>query len=692
MLSAGDAAAAQPLADLTLTLTVKQNRTRFRMGEQIDLQLRFQTTAQGRYRVFSTGMDRRYVRDPEYDRFTAESSPGARDPLFDSGTLVGGGMGRPPFQSALGPEALIVDGILNDWVSFSKPGAYRVRAESARVFRAGAKPEPVKLVSNWVAIEIVAPEPGWQEQQLKTALAALGPTEDNRDPEPVLRAARTLRFLETVEAVPHLVRLFENGPQAAQQDLRAGLLASPHRPEVIAAMEQAIDAPGFPVTLYWLGTLMQIEYARRFGPRGEPMPQNDSQALKRWMEEDRRYMERFKPIQEQYNAKLAQAVPRKRGRARAVSLEALFSEAAPAIRSEVRSLLVAEFANLPQEVQWRLLMAWPAIGGPDLEPGLTVVAAKTGRAQDAAIEHLMELNPAAARRIVIDRIKHGDLGDPRGPAPYEFMFLDDGRLPELEDALIPMVETNGFAGALLGRYASDAALPRIGPFLNRNPRAMCSGGVAAYLFRVDPAYASRLLAEARKAQPSCPLTFATGAIALLMSPGMERAAIDDLTHADPSVRRAALSLLKGGGSPAAEQALWEGFARLGRQSAAPLDFGLDQGYVDALIQGCGWVLKPEHLDQVERLCPTPNCRQFAHSQRRFLDRPIEIAIHSQGPWMVTVGGCFTFTPEHARQRISRFSPGTPFRLPPGPGPGWFYTQRIAALKKMLTDAGMTIQD
>lgn len=665
------------------------------MGEQIDVELRFQAGASGRYRVFSTGIDRRYARDPEYDRLVVEPVSGVRDPLFDSGTIMSGGFGRPPFNAELGPSALTVDSIVNDWVSFTKPGTYRVRAESTRVFQGGPqKPEPVKLTSNWITIEIVAPEASWREQQLRTAIAALDRTGAAENPEAIQRGARVLRFLETREAVPHLVRLFEQGPQAAQQDIRAGLLASPHRAEVIATMEQAIEAPDFPVTYYWLGTLMQLEYARRFGPRGEPMPREDPEALKRWMEEDRRYMERFQPIQELYKAKLAGAIGRKRGAARGASLESLLAEGTAKLPAELRAVLATDLAALPATVQLRLLALWPRIAGPDLEPALREVARKPGMARDRALEYLIELNPSAARTIVIDRIKRGDLGDPRRPTPRALLFLEEERLPEIEDALIAALDKSGFAGSLLSRYATNGAAPRVSAWLADNPQAICYNGISGYMFRADPAYASRLLGEARKTQPSCAPYFATESIALLISPGLERVAIEDLTNPNQAVRRAAQTLLQAGGSAAAEQALWDGFSILREQPAAPLDFGLETGYVDALIQGCGWVLSPKKLDAVEGMCLTPNCRQFAHSQRRFLDRPVEITIHSEGPWRVMIGGCLTFTRDQAQQRIRRFPPGTVFRLPGGARTreGGFYPQRLGLLWTMLKDAGMKVSD
>jgi hypothetical protein len=667
------------------------------MGEQIDAELRFESTTPGRYRVFSAGIDRRYARDPEYDSFTAEPAADARDPLFDSGTLMAGAMIRGFGCPALGATPLVAAGIVNDWISFRKPGTYRIRAESARVYRGEQAPERIRLVSNAIEIEIVAPEAGWRERQLKAAVAVLESARSqttSENHEAIRRAARILRFLETREAVPHLVRFFEQGPPDAQQDIRAGLMASPHRAEVIAAMEQAIEAPDAAITGYWMGTLMQIEYARRFGPRGDPIPRNDPEALKRWMEADRGYMERFTGIQEHYNGRLAGAVWRKRGAARAISLEALLGEGSPALRNEVRQKLAAEFAALPDSVQLRLLMRWQEIGGPELEPALISLAEKPGMARNAALDRLLELNPAAARRIILARIRSGDLGDPRSQQPQAFLFLPDERLPELDNSLVEALDKGTLGPALVARYATDAALRRVLGWLERNPQAICYTAISAYLFRVFPARAASVLAEARRRSGGCGLNLPQNAAYLVMSPGLERAAIGDLSNDDPIIRRAAQTILQHAGSGAAEQPLWEAFARMREKPAAPMEEGIETGFVDALIQRFGWVLTPEKLDALERTCATARCRDFARSQRRFLDRPITISTSPQGPWHVMVGGCLTFTPKQTLEKIRQFPRGTAFRLPrAGRQQGeWFWRTRTEELRKLLNEASMTTVD
>jgi hypothetical protein len=46
-----------------------------------------------------------------------------------------------------------------------------------------------------------------------------------------------------------------------------------------------------------------------------------------------------------------------------------------------------------------------------------------------------------------------------------------------------------------------------------------------------------------------------------LNPGIEKAAIADLSDPNPSIQRRALTLLVAGGSVAAEERIWQAFAR-----------------------------------------------------------------------------------------------------------------------------------
>src|SRR5215831_2568978 len=84
-------------AQVSLTLTTKNGKSKFRVGEALEVELRFQATEPGRYAVWTTSLVRQ-VRRPEFDHFTVEPSAGVADPLVDSFAQISSGafVGRPP--------------------------------------------------------------------------------------------------------------------------------------------------------------------------------------------------------------------------------------------------------------------------------------------------------------------------------------------------------------------------------------------------------------------------------------------------------------------------------------------------------------------------------------------------------------------------------------------------------------------
>ena len=200
----------------------------------------------------------RQIRKSGYDHFVIEPSASVADPLSDIFAQMSGGMSSfSPRPSPLtAPISIPLQ--LNEWLCIRKAGHYRITADTTRVASVAQPGQTVPLRSNTIEIDVVAPEDGWTDAQLQQAVTVLqipdppapvvGQVENlsdrvSRDAD-VPRAAQTLRFLETKEAARALARFFEQGPRAAQGELRAGLFASPYRKEVIAAMEEKVALAG----------------------------------------------------------------------------------------------------------------------------------------------------------------------------------------------------------------------------------------------------------------------------------------------------------------------------------------------------------------------------------------------------------------------------------------------------------------
>lgn len=675
--------------DVSFSLATKDGRTRFRVGEAVTVQMRFRAQTPGRY-VLTTAPEGRTTRTAEFDHFSAT---GAVDPLADIPALMSGGLARNFSGVPLDANPQVIERDVNEWLSFRKPGSYRVQAETRRVFAIGAS-TPIVLRAEPIEIEIIAASPAWAAGQLAEAVAVLEKTPPARSqqfgvpppPNPAAdsaseRAARMLRFLETSQAVAPLVRFHAADLTYGANQLRAGLFASPHRKEVIAQMEALLIDPAHPVTYFWLGTLVELSGAAS-APRRAAMPVGDDAAMKRWQQDDLRFVNHMQALERRYFDQVAQALPNKRGTARAVTLETLVTRSKYPVQPETTAALIEVFPQLPEGSQYSLLtMEWSRIAGPGIEAMLQTIAAKPGLPRDAALERLMELNPASARNLVLNRIRKGDIA--QGMNPRTLLLLPDKELPELDTPLVEAFEQGKPVEALLARYATAAVLSR----LRAHPRArQCSGPLAAYFFRVDPAFAAAHLAEVRKQQPGCALHLGPFED-LLASPGLIQAAIHDLTAGDPALIRPAQAILQHAGTLDAREPLWDGMARLRISPAAPLDQGNEFGYAEALLRGAGWILTSAELDKLQAACRTESCRSYVASERRSFASPILIGQMPPpvGGWRV--GPFLLRSATRLDAKLRQYPKGTPFRLELGSRGTWLAEQTERQIRTAVANAG-----
>jgi hypothetical protein len=309
--------------DVTFLIAPKDARTRFRMGEQIDFEFRLTSTTPKKYLVnqgYRSNSRRVRLGAP----FVVEPTAGTADPLLDLPALfegVGGGvMSSEPQYLSDTPR--LSEAILNESISFRAPGRYRV---SATTTQAG-----ILLKSNTVELEIVEPEPGWAETKLREAVAILkGPSTCQAPPigrggilrSCGLQAARTLRFLDTPGAAVALVELFSRLRNMGyeNEELRLGLFSSPHRRQILAAMDAELESPDVPIDTHWMDTMVELAAATITGPR--PLPRADDRTY--FQSENDRYQAQFLPVARRYYEKLASAAERKQGEARRISLGTL---------------------------------------------------------------------------------------------------------------------------------------------------------------------------------------------------------------------------------------------------------------------------------------------------------------------------------------------------------------------------------
>src|SRR5689334_1871363 len=259
----------QSSSDLTFTLAAKNGRTTFRMGEPIILEFRFSSSTPGRYEVHS-------LSDKDKNHFFSEPAEGAVDPIADFRIPVAGRGSAAPGFSPLNASPVVLEREINRWwLSFRKPGHYRIRAESEIVTPAGegrtfSLKNPIHLRSNALEIDIVEPDRAWVENQIRTAVSRLEawqPDPASRsggrgNPYPTIAAidaAQSLALLDTRESALQLARLIvREWPAEIRTPLEYGLKRSPFPREIITSLERSLEAPEVPVTDYWMGTLIDL--------------------------------------------------------------------------------------------------------------------------------------------------------------------------------------------------------------------------------------------------------------------------------------------------------------------------------------------------------------------------------------------------------------------------------------------------
>jgi hypothetical protein len=470
----------------------------------------------------------------------------------------------------------------------------------------------------------------------------------------------------------------------AQQELLAGLFASPYRSEVIAAMEEAIAAPDVPVNYSYLGALIQLVNLTRYGPMPDYTPKRPDE-IRKWIDEvEKPYRDRSQSTEPEYFKRLADAIGTKEGRARAISLETLLNRGSQFAGPELQQAIAQNFTMLPEPSQQSLLTTgWANISSPAMEPVVKSLAGGVSPLRDSALVRLWEFDPDAARVITLDRIRKADIA----PGPYNdhriLLTLPEATLPEMDDALVKAWEQGKLVDVLIARYASEGAAGPLRAWAERFPSGICDGVLPAYFFRVDPIWAAAEIARLRTRRPESCFMSLGPTEDLLMSPGLERQAIEDLDNPDPMIRRAALAMLQRGASAAAERPVLDAFVR--RQ-----DEHLDDAFVSALLNGTGWVASKETADRARAACVTDSCRKQVDTARQGLQPPIKVAL-DYGPFeYAMVGTVMVRGPKQFESKIAQFPKGTVFDLRTKSPDNAYWKARFDQARKVIEGAGMKL--
>jgi hypothetical protein len=675
--------------DVRLELRLATDARQFRKGEVIPLDLLFTSRTPKRYLLDMARYDRSGRMN--WEQFAVDPAEGTRDPLalyFAScGGFIGGGLTSFQFLSD-NPTAIRLE--LNEWVRFDRPGKYRLSITSRRVsdLQASDSPHGVErpVKSNPIEFEIVVADPAWQLAKLAEIRNALNQAAPGDTPPSDSRggALRALRYLGSEEAARELARRLRGDDSHEDWQCMFGLIGSPHHEAGLEEMEKLLDDPDFPVSALFMSTISILSLD----------PERPREVLRKQRQQ----------MQQDYNRRLADAVTRKRGKARALSLDTwvngLPQTGSPGLQQELVPQLIESFRHLPVDKQAQTLeYRWDLVKDPGWLPLLRAIASEytdypelnawnayqSLQLTGAALTRWYELDPEGARPAVLAEINRTK---PRYDARV-LGLLPDKTLIEAEQTLAEHLlvaddyQFEGNLASLLFRYAGDSVLPQVLRKLeDRVGKWACvpQNTALAYVLKVDPGAARPLIERAIAARGpqhnACRHSIFTDIGALVSSPVLEQLAISRLDDPDAEVANNAANFLGQYGTAESEAALWnryEEWSRTWSGRASELRFvpggenprlweaNLGQSLAHALATGQAWLADENQLRRILSLAVGHNVRQEAESALKvWLNKPLQITSIAAKLPSFNVAQYNLASLEALKAKLAQFPRGTVF--------------------------------
>lgn len=672
-------------AGAELQLSTEDGRTRFYIGEAIRLHLRFVIDAQpGLHLNTTTGARTSGSHMASLDEFTVEPADGVVDPLVprihmgSAGSLAFFGTG------SLGTP-ITVKLYLNEWFSFRKPGEYTVRLKSNRLQRnlESKTPEPIPLEANPIEIEIAEPPPGWAAQVVADARAVLGSASDEHSIERKETLAH-LQYLETPEAALALVAFSAN---SGDVEATRALWPSPHRKMVLEEMERLLGAPGVPLHSYWLHTLAELAASAE-------MPEGGRADVRDW----NRLVSTHKG---RYTERLLTALPRKQGEARAISVLTLHGAGVPIPPEELREILLSGPPEKAIARPWFLSGMWPVIASPEIGPFLEraafpgeELAAKHERIP--ATHRFYEIDPARARRRILEEIRTA----PPESFMFQYFFLPDRELSELDEFFIERLKQPNPPWLLIARYGTRTLLPAVLSALDSG-RGACLVEPILYLLRVAPEEGRRryeAYSEPGAGGPQCGRFGIPGNPRDYMNDALEDILTSRLESGDMEVRNQAAFVLGNAGTVRAEAPLWRAMERWreslgdGAEKLSPAQQSEEGTLSQALAMPWGWVMSPDRAERLERLCVSERCRANVRAFAHQPGQPVHLSPSAHaGPRRLHIGRHAYRFPDDLRKRIPLYPQGTVFSIHLEQRGSWYISTFERELQSIFDELGYELQ-
>lgn len=471
-------------SDVHVKLVLAENKTTFRIGDEIKFFLEFTADRDGY--VADTMSD---GSEPTTDTLRVSPDSGVYDWLKELRAGIPGRDMLSTRQLSATPTQVAL--VLNDSIRIDRPGQYTARVITRRVsavrfgkdFSRRDSSGPIELTTNEVTFDVREMTAEEEAQEVKRLSDQLDASRDLRSKQ---EAVQRLAYLTGDISSREKVRRFLN-----REDVNHGLFIARNRALVVQLLEKAMRDPNTQVESSFLSMLTALRFLEQNPGLPQPIlistygPNADQRVL---------------AIQESYIRELAAGLGKRAGPAQTVTAMTVLTnlpkdpKAASPLLVESRQIVLEQFEHLPLYSHERLLdQYWNVLRDPSLIPALKRLLISTARMGKGinwiVLKRLIELSPAEARPYVIAAIN--------GPMPFidtEILgSLPDKTLPEVDQPLLSQLRAAAKMGdvraemflkpkaAMAARYATSSIYPDLMSVYTENAKQLTMSSRAALL-------------------------------------------------------------------------------------------------------------------------------------------------------------------------------------------------------------------
>lgn len=424
--------AADAAKDVRFQLSLAGEKTVYRIGEPINLILSYAAVQPG-YVV------ERYY-SPRFDDVIISPTDGVYDWLYRLNRLYSYDDVSMPEKLCESPVAVEIT--INDLVRFDKPGKYKIKVLSRRVWNSkeelSFRSRPIPLTSNEIEVEVKEMTEEEERAEVKR-ITGLMDSAQTLTQHQIYK--RELDYLTGDVSTAEKVNRFLNPPMFGGVwwlDSGKGLDIARNKELAIKLLEAVLRDTQREVSRELIGRLVTLRILLE--DERQPSWAANSQQLSNEREP------RSTEISQSYYAELLESLPKRAGKSRIVAAYTIFtalpkSDVSSVAYSTTKTLLKEKFDEMTPYGRVELLEHyWEKIKNPALIPSLEKILADkepvpAWNVRANALKRLIEIDRKRARSYVINEIR-----DPDSLMNPEILTtLDDEYLPETDDALLAQI-------------------------------------------------------------------------------------------------------------------------------------------------------------------------------------------------------------------------------------------------------------